>query len=79
MLARKGVVRGGRIVLEEPTDLPEGAEVEVAIYDDGLDPQERAALHASLERAEADSAAGRGEDAWVFLSRYRARRANRPA
>jgi hypothetical protein len=68
-------VRNGRIVLDEPTDLPEGAEVDVAVVDgDDLSATERAALHASLDRALDDSEAGRMTDAWKFLEAHRARR-----
>lgn len=79
MQARKIQVKNGRLVLDEPTDLPEGAEVEVLVIDDELTAEERAALHASLDRALDDSEAGRGIDAWEFLDRYRARREDRPA
>jgi hypothetical protein len=69
-------VRSGRIVLDEPTDLPEGAEVDVAVVDgDNLSPEERAELHASLDRALDDSEAGRMVDAWKFLEAHRAARA----
>ncbi len=64
-------------MLDEPTDLPEGAEVEVAVFDDDLTPEERAELHASLDRALEQSEAGEGVDAWEYLSKYRARRARR--
>ena len=60
------------LILDEPTDLPDEAEVEVMVIDDELTVEERAELHASLERALNDSAAGRGMDAWEFLERYRA-------
>ena len=66
-------------MLDEPTDLPEGAEVEIAVLGDDLTPAERLELHASLDRAQEDSDAGRGMDAHEFLAQYRARRANRPA
>jgi hypothetical protein len=79
MLARKAVVHGGRIVIDELTDLPEGAVVDVTIDDDGLDAEERAALHAALDRALDDAEANRSTDAWTFLKRHRAARANRPA
>lgn len=72
-------VKDGRLVLDEPTDLPDGAEVEVLLIDDELTAEERAELHASLDRALDDSEAGRGMDAWEFLERYRARREDRPA
>ena len=67
------------LVLEGPTDLPDGAEVEVLLVDDELTAEERAELHASLDRALDDSEAGRGMDAWEFLERHRARGEERPA
>jgi hypothetical protein len=79
MHARKVQVKDGRLVLDEPTDLPDGAEVEVLVIDDELTAEERAELHSSLDRALDDSAAGRGMDAWEFLERHRARRDDRPA
>ena len=79
MNTRKARVQNGRLVLDEPTDLPDGAEVEVLLIDDDLTAAERAELHASLDRALDDSEAGRGMDAWEFLERYRARREDRPA
>lgn len=55
------------------------AGVEPVVIDDELPPDERAALHASLDRALDDSEAGRGMDADEFLKQYRARREARPA
>ena len=46
----KAHVRNGRLVLDEPTDLPEGTEVTLAITDDELDDEERARVIASIER-----------------------------
>lgn len=71
--------RTGRLVLDEPTDLPDGAEIEVIVTDDDLSTEERAELHASLDRALDDSEAGRGMDAAEYLQQYRARREVRPA
>lgn len=79
MQTRTVEVKNGRLVLDEPTNLPDGAEVEVLVIDDELSTEERAELHASLDRALDDGEAGRGMDAWDFLERYRARRADRPA
>jgi hypothetical protein len=79
MQALKVQVKNGRVVLDEPTDLPDGAEVEVIVLDDDLGVEERAALHASLDRALDDSEAGRGVDAAEYLAQYRARREDRPA
>jgi hypothetical protein len=60
MQARKAHVKSGKLVLDEPTDLPEGAEVWVALLDgDDLDDGERARLHAALAESEDDLVAGR--------------------
>ncbi|HEX7840636.1 MAG TPA: hypothetical protein VF469_24325 [Kofleriaceae bacterium] len=79
MYAVKVQVKNGRLVFDEPTDLPDGAEVEVVVIDDELSLDERAALHASLDRALDDSEAGRGMDAAEYLRQYRTRREGRPA
>jgi hypothetical protein len=79
MQALKAQVKNGRLVFDEPTDLPDGAEVDVVVIDDELSADERAALHASLDRALDDSDAGRGMDAAEYLRQYRARREDRPA
>ena len=63
--------RCGRLVLDEPTNLPEGAEVRVALVDgDELDDKERAELHAALLAAEAELDAGQAvseADLWKPL------------
>jgi hypothetical protein len=60
MLAFKTQVKGGRIVLDEPTNLPDGAEVRLALVDDDdLDDAERAALHAAIAGSEAELDVGR--------------------
>ncbi|MGE0400549.1 MAG: hypothetical protein AB7T06_27820 [Kofleriaceae bacterium] len=79
MQALKVLVKNGRLVVDEPTDLPDGAEVEIVVIDDKLTTEERAELHASLDRALDDSEAGEGVDATEYLEQYRARRENRPA
>lgn len=79
MHARKIQVKDGRLVLDEATNLPDGAEVEVLVIDDELTAEERAELHASLDRALEDSDLGRGMDAWEYLARYRADREGRTA
>ena len=48
-------VGNGRLVLDEPTDLPEGAEVELAPVDDqpwDLTPEQRAELKARIAGAD---------------------------
>ena len=52
MATLKGSVKGGRIVVDELVDLPDGTEVELAlVVSDDLDDAERAALEASLQRS----------------------------
>ena len=69
--ALKAHVGGGRLVLEEPTNLPEGAEVRVALVDgDDLDDSERAELHAAILAAEQELDAGQAlseEELWARL------------
>lgn len=77
MQALKVQVKNGRVVVDEPTDLPDGAEVDVVVIDDELTAEERIQLHASLDRALDDSYAGRSMDAGDFLRQYRERRENR--
>jgi hypothetical protein len=79
MHAHKVHVKNGRLILDEPTNLPDGAEVEVLVIDEELTVEERAELHASLDRALEDSDADRGMDAWAYLERYRAGREDRSA
>lgn len=60
----KATVREGRLVVNEPTTLPEGT-CELLPLDPGdwLDDADRAALHAALAQSDADVAAGRLVDA----------------
>jgi len=75
MRALKAYVKGGRLVLDEPTNLPEGAEVRVALVDDDeLDDAERARLHAEILAAEAELDAGQGlgeDELWARLRAIR--------
>lgn len=71
----KATVREGRLVVDEPTTLPEGTEVELLPLDPGdwLDDADRAALHAALARSDADVAAGRLINAADVVKGLRAR------
>lgn len=57
----KARVKGGRLVVDEPTDLPEGTEVELLPLDPGdwLDETDRARLHDALRESQGDVEAGR--------------------
>jgi hypothetical protein len=69
----KARVQKGRLVLDEPTDLPEGTEVDLLPLDPGdwLDDEDREALHRALDASAADIAAGRLVDADVVLKEIR--------
>jgi hypothetical protein len=59
--ALKAHVVNGRIVVDEPVDLPDGSEVRVYLYDAAADPMgadERAALDRALDRSLAQADAG---------------------
>ena len=77
MLALKASVRNGRLVLDEPTELPEGAVVELVAVGgealDDLDDAEREALHAALAEGIEQDDAGDTVDADEVLARLRAR------
>jgi hypothetical protein len=71
----KARVRSGRLVLDEPTDLPEGVEVELLPLDPGdwLDEAERSALHQALRESDVDVAQDRLVDAEEILRELRSR------
>lgn len=70
-LTLKARVRAGRLVLDEPTELPDGSEVELVLADEGddLDDDDRARLHASILRSAEQFRAGLGIDAEDALAR----------
>ena len=64
-------VRNGRLLLDEPTDLPEGAEVELVPSDD-MDDEARAELNRSLDEGIAQAEAGDLVDGPAILASLRA-------
>lgn len=66
----KAHVRKGRLVLDAPTELPEGAEVEL-VPSDALDDEDRRRLHEALLRSQEDVDAGRVVWAADFLAEVR--------
>ena len=73
MRALKAHVRGGRLLLDEPTELPEGTEVElVPVDDDEMDESDRAKLEAALDESEAELDAGKGVGEDQLWARLRA-------
>ncbi len=60
MKTLKAHVENGRVIVDEPTDLPDGTVLELVVPDEGddLDEEERAALRAELRRSYAEYKAG---------------------
>ena len=81
----KAQVFNGRLVLDEPTDLPDGEVVELVPVDevlarggDYLDDEERKRLDASIDRGLADVKAGRTVEASSVIDKLRARATENP-
>jgi hypothetical protein len=74
MYTLRARVSGGRIHLDEPTDLPDGTELDVLIdADDDLDADERAARSAAIERSWESAQAGRTRPVETILARLHAK------
>ena len=69
----KAHVHNGRMLVDEPTELPEGTEIELLPLDPGdwLQPSDRAALHRALADSQLDLQEGRLFDADEVLSELR--------
>lgn len=73
MVSLKVRVQGGRLVLDEPTSMPDGTEVDVAMQgDDDLDAEQRAALHRALDESLEQEARGEVRDLGQVISAIRA-------
>jgi hypothetical protein len=72
-MALRARVHRGRLILDEPTNLPEGTVVDLAMDDEGddLTPTERKRLETQLRRAWADAGRGRVRAASVVLRELR--------
>ena len=68
-------VKNGRLVVDEPTDLPEGMVFDLVIDDEGdeLSDEERRVLHAAIQRGWSSLEQGKGIDASKVLRELRAR------
>ena len=62
--------------MDEPTALPEGTVLDLVVDDEGddLEPAEREALHAAIDRAMESALAGRVQPAEAILDELRAKR-----
>ncbi len=70
----KAHVKNGRLVLDEPTDLPEGEVVELVPVGDDLDDNDRAALHESIRESIEQMERGELIDGEEALAELRAHR-----
>jgi hypothetical protein len=68
-------VHNGRLLVDEPTALPEGTVLDLVLDDEGddLDDADRQALHDSLNRSWTSAQAGRTSPADRILERIRQR------
>jgi hypothetical protein len=68
-------VKNGRLVVDEPTGLPEGTEVELLPVDDvdELDPEDRAKLYGFLAESIRTHVPGTGTPAEALLAELRQR------
>jgi len=75
MTLLKAHVENGRVVLDEPTDLPDGTELRVFAVADGddLDDQERAELHAAIREGLEEMKVGRTYSAADVIAELRSR------
>jgi hypothetical protein len=64
----KAHVRNGRLVLDEPTDLPEGEVVELVRADEDFSDEEREELHRALDAGLAAADSGDHVDADVVVN-----------
>lgn len=71
----KAHVKNGRLILDEPTDLPEGSEVELyVVEDEEFDAEEQARLDDSIRESIEQMNAGQLIDADEALAELRAHR-----
>jgi hypothetical protein len=73
MKTLKARVRNGHLVLDEPSELPEGTEIDLAMVDadDELDADEAAALQEALRESWASAMRGETGPAEELLKRLR--------
>ncbi|TMQ21937.1 MAG: hypothetical protein E6J90_13275 [Deltaproteobacteria bacterium] len=70
----KAVVKNGRLMVDEPTELPDGTEIELLPVDDDLDPQQRARLLQAIDEGIEDFERGDHMDGFDFIAQMRSRR-----
>jgi len=68
-------VKAGRLILDQPTSLPDGTTLDLVLDDEGddLSPQERKALNAAIAKAWNSAKAGKLRPAGELIRELRAR------
>ena len=76
MSALRARVEKGRLILDEPTTLPDGTIIDLVVDDEGdnLTDEDRRALHAALSASWTSAEAGRLHPASAILDELRQRR-----
>lgn len=76
MSSLRAHVENGRLVLDEPTTLPEGTVLDLVVDDEGddLSADDRQALNRALSAAYESAIAGEARPASVILDKLRRRR-----
>ncbi len=70
----KAIAKNGRLMIDEPTDLPDGIEIELVLVDTEFDPEERAQLLQAIEEGTDDFEQGDHMDGFEFVAAMRRRR-----
>jgi hypothetical protein len=75
-MALRATVREGRLLVDEPTDLPEGTVLDLVIDDDGddLDTAEHAAIRAAITQSLEQADQGKVAPVDAILAELRTRR-----
>lgn len=75
-MSLRATVRNGRLIVDQPTELPEGTVLDLVVDDEGddLDQGERDALNAAISKSFAQAEAGQTAPAEEILRKLRARR-----
>lgn len=72
----RATVRNGRLILDQPTELPDGMVLDLVVDDEGddLDQRDLEALNRAISRSLEQAAAGRSAPAHEILEKLRTRR-----
>ena len=70
----RAIVKNGRLILDEPTDLPEGLEVKLVVAEDEFEPEEKARLLQAIEDGFEDIDRGDYVDGMEFADELLAKR-----